>query len=751
MTTRYIGQPQNRVDGRAKVTGTAKYAAEFDAPQLLYGAIVGSTIAKGTIKAIDTSAALALDGVVHVLTHENRRSTAPFDFEYKDMNAPAGSPFRPLRDARILHNQQPIALVVAESLDLARYAALLVRVDYDVEPHETSLSDRLDAGHPPRKRALIPQPRSRGDADAAFASADVRHEAEYVQPYEHHNPMEMHAATVIYEPDGSLAVYVKTQGVHNSKLYIRDVFGVLGLPRRKVRVLSPFVGGAFGSGLRPQAQLFLAVMAALELQRSVRVEFTRQEMFSFSHRPHTILRVALGASADGTLQAIRHEAIANSSPFEDYTENVVNWSGMLYQCDNVALEHKVVPLDLPTPGDMRAPGAPTGIWALESAMDELAYKLNIDPLDLRLSNYAEREQNLDKPFSSKELRECYRQGADAFGWKDRPPEPRSMRDGHELIGWGMATGAWDAFYVPTAARALLTADGRLTVSSGTADIGTGTYTIMTQIAADILGLPLERVTFALGDTTLPLAPTEGGSMTAASCGSAVKEVSEKVRERLFDLARNLPDSPFEGVKLEDTIFADGFIAPSYDPAMRLPITEVMRRSEKGSIEESTSSLRTYAARSRKLQEYARNSHSAVFVEVRVDEDLGTIRVTRAVSAIAGGLVLNPTTARSQIMGSVVWGIGMALGEESVIDQHFGRFMNSNLAEYHVPVNADVPNIDVIFVEEHDEIVNPLGAKGLGEIGIVGVAPAIANAIYHATGVRVRELPIHLDAVMGTSA
>lgn len=501
MTTSYIGQPQSRVDGRAKVTGAAKYAAEHSVPHLLHGVVVASTIAKGAIEKIDASDALALEGVVYVFTHENRPKTARLDLKYKDMIAPPGSPFRPLHDEKILHNDQPIALVVAESLELARYAAALVRVHYQKEPHKTSLAANLAEAHEPRKRPLVPKPESpRGDVKTALAQADVRHEAEYVQPFEHHNPMELFASTVIHEADGSLTIYDKTQGAHNSKLYVANVFG---LSRNKVRVVSPFVGGAFGAALRPQPQLFLAVMASLALKRSVRVEVSRREMFSGPHRPYTIQKLALGASADGTLQAVKHEAFTDTSTFEDFSENIVNWSGMLYQCENVAFDHQLVQLDLPTSGDMRAPGAPTGLWALESAMDELACKLEIDPLELRLRNYAEREQNLDKPFSSKELRACYHQAAEAFGWARRTPAPRSTRAGHELIGWGMATGVWDALYVPTAAKALLTADGRLTVSSGTADIGTGTYTIMTQIAAETLGLPLESVTFALGDTTLP--------------------------------------------------------------------------------------------------------------------------------------------------------------------------------------------------------------------------------------------------------
>jgi xanthine dehydrogenase YagR molybdenum-binding subunit len=442
------------------------------------------------------------------------------------------------------------------------------------------------------------------------------------------------------------------------------------------------------------------------------------------------------------LTALTHEAVAETSHFEEYSENVVSWSGMLYQCDNTKHDHKVVQLDVYTPIDMRAPGASWGVYALECAMDELAYALKIDPLELRLKNYAEKDQNEDKPFSSKELRECYRQGAEKFGWVKRTPEPRSMCDGNQLIGWGMATGAWEAQQRQASTKAVLTLDGTLTVSSATADIGTGTYTIMTQIAAETLGVPLERVTFKLGDSSLPESPVEGGSWTAATIGSAVRAVCEKVRKKLLHLARKGGGSPLAAAKLEDITFSDGCIRLSRDPSQAVSLIAAMRHGGVNVIEEQATSVPDTAQ-----QQYSRYSHSAVFVEVKVDEDLGMIEVARVVSAIAGGRILNPKTARSQVMGGIVWGIGMALEEESVIDQQFGRFMNHNLAEYHVAVNADVPAIEVLFVDEHDDKVNPLGVKGLGELGVVGVAAAISNAVFHATGKRVRELPITLDKVL----
>jgi xanthine dehydrogenase YagR molybdenum-binding subunit len=553
--------------------------------------------------------------------------------------------------------------------------------------------------------------------------------------------MEPFATTVVWN-GSKLDIYDKTQGALNNRGYVCRIFG---LAEDQVRVRSPFVGGAFGSGLRPQYQLVLAVMAALELERSVRVTLTRQQMFTLGRRPQIIQQVALGAKPDGTLQALKHEAVSEASRFEDYSENVVNWSGQLYHCKNVQLDYKIARLDVNTPSDMRAPGASWGLFALESAMDELAYKLTLDPLELRLKNYAEKDLSSGKRFSSKELRECYRQGAERFGWAKRIAVPRSMRDGNSLIGWGLATGVWESWQVPGQARAELTADGKLIVGSSTGDIGTGTYTIMTQIAAETLGIPISDVTFQLGDSTLPKAPVEGGSFTAASVGSAVKEVCEKLGKKVFNRARKMPNSPFADAQFKDVVFADGLIRLQSDSSRSVPILDVMRGGR--SIRAEASVKPKFV----KQMRYSRLSHTAVFAEVRVDEDLGSIEVSRIVSAVAAGRILNPKTGRSQVMGSIVWGIGMALEEESMMDQTCGRFINHNLAEYHVPVNADVNEIDVIFVDEEDSIVNPLGVKGLGEPGVVGVAAAIANAVFHATGRRVRELPITLDKLLARPA
>ena len=487
----YIGTPTSRVDGRVKVTGMAQYAGEFEAPDLAYGSVVTSTIAKGRITRIDATQALAVEGVLDVLTHENRPKMGATDQAFTDEVAPAGSPFRPLYDDKVKFNGQPIALVIAEEWEIARFAATLVHVEYEAESHNTDLHTRRD------KAFVVEKPdKPRGDAAKAFAAAVVRHEAEYFIPVEYHNPMELFAATVVWKDGGKLTVFDKTQGVQNVQRY---VCGVFGLKSDDVRVMSPFVGGAFGSGLRPQYEVVLAVQGALQLKRSVRLVLAREQMYGLGYRPATIERVAIGARADGSLDTITHEAIAMTSQYEEFSRNDTSWSALLYKSPNAKYEHKLSRLDVPTPSDMRAPGAASGVYALECAMDELAVALKLDPVELRMRCYSDRDQNTGAPFTSKQLKECYRKGAELFGWSKRNSEPRSMRDGTDLVGWGMATGVWEALQMPTGARIVLSGNGHAEVSCATSDIGTGTYTVMAQVAADMLGVPIDNVTVKLGE------------------------------------------------------------------------------------------------------------------------------------------------------------------------------------------------------------------------------------------------------------
>jgi xanthine dehydrogenase YagR molybdenum-binding subunit len=727
----HIGSATSRIDGPAKVTGQAKYAADFEATDLVHAYVVESAIPRGRVAGIDISEALRVDGVLDVLTHNNRPPMASNSRAYKDDAAPAkGSPYRPLYNDRIMFGGQPIALVLAEDWETARFAASLVRIEYETDAHVTNLLTERDNAF------IVEKPeKPRGDAAKAYAAADVRHEAEYFVPMEHHNPMELFASTVVWNNGGKLTVYDKTQGVQNVQRYVCSVFG---MDSNDVRVMSPFVGGGFGAGLRPQYQVVLAVLGALMLERSVRLVLTRKQMYALGYRPATIERLSLGANAGGTLDAVTHQAIAVTSRFEEFSRNDTGWSDLLYKCANTRLEHKLARLDVPTSADMRAPGAATGVYALECAMDEIAVALKLDPLQLRLRCYSERDQTEDIPYTSKRLRECYQQGAAAFGWEKRSPEPRSMRDGSELVGWGMATGVWEALQMPATVRIVLTANGYAEVASAASDIGTGTYTIMAQVAADMLGMPLDNISIRLGDSTLPPCPLEGGSWIAASICNAIAHTSAGVCEELLDLANRMKGSPLAGLAPEDVTLSDGRIVSRQDASRAVPIADAMRHSELDRI--TLEKANSFPADS----SHARNTHSAIFAEVRVDEQLDVIRVTRVVDAVAAGRILNLKTAHSQVMGGVVWGIGMALHEEALIDHRFGRIMNANIAEYHVPVNADIHDIKVIFVDEPDEIINPLGIKGLGEIGIVGVAAAIANAIYHATGKRVRDLPITLD-------
>lgn len=732
MTT-HIGTATSRVDGRDKVTGAARYAGEYTAPDLAHGSVVTSTIAKGRITKLDISEAMKVEGVIAILSHRNRPPMADSDKVYKDDVAPKdGSPYRPLYDDEVKFNGQPLALVLAEDFETATYAASLVEIEYQEQPHSTDIERQRG-----NAVALESPAKPRGDAAKAFATSDIRHEADYVVPIEHHNPMELFASTALWQ-DGKITVYDKTQGVQNVQRYLCRVFQT---KPDEIRVMSPYMGGGFGSGLRPQFQVALAVLGARAIKRSVRLVLTRQQMYTIGYRPAMIQRIQLGANRDGTLNAVTHDATTITSQYEDFHRHETTWSPRLYKSETARYEHRLAHLDLSTACDMRAPGAATGVYALEAAMDELAVALKMDPLELRLTCYSDRDQTTGLPYSSKNLRECYQQGAEAFGWARRNPMPRTMRDGSDLVGWGMATGIWEALQVPISVRIVLTANGHAEVACATSDIGTGTYTIMAQVAADMLGLPIENISVKLGDSSLPQSPVEGGSWIAASVSNGIVTTSNAIRDQLLGMAQGIPESPLKGVKADDVTLTGGAIISKKNPRSAITIADAMRQAGVERIaQEKATKFHDDGA-------HAHNTHSAIFAEVKVDEQLGVIRVTRLVSAVAAGRILNPKTARSQVMGGMIWGMGMALHEETLIDHRFGRVMNANIAEYHVPVNADVHDVEVIFVDEQDDIVNPMGIKGLGEIGIVGVPAAIANAVYHATGKRVRDLPITLDKLM----
>ncbi|MCF6101654.1 xanthine dehydrogenase family protein molybdopterin-binding subunit [Mesorhizobium muleiense] len=705
MTAALIGKSVSRVDGRLKVTGAATYAAEFEVPNLAHAAVVRSIVANGRIASIDTAEAERAPGVIAVVTH---RSAPRLAYQpHKGLpDAAVGERLHVLQDDRVTHQGQPIALVVAETPEQAVYAAEVVRVTYRNEAAATdveSVDPVLPTGKPAEWETR------RGEPDSAFEQAEFRVDQTYVIPRENHNPIEMFATIASWQ-GGSLTLWDKTQWVHNVAEEIAAVFGIAA---ENVRVISPFVGGAFGSALRCWPHVTLAALGARVAGRPVKLVLSRREMYyGVGYRPHTVQRAALGASRDGQLQAIRHEGHQETSTYEEFTEALLSATRFLHSCPNVHTRHRIAPMNVHTPTYMRAPGEASGIYALESAMDELAVALSMDPVELRLRNEPDKDEFKDLPFSSRSTRECYRAAAERFGWAQRNAAPRSMRDGRSLIGWGMASATYPMNYAPASAMARLLPDGTAEVMSAASDMGPGTWTSMTQVAADTLGLPIERVKFTLGDTRLPRAPIHGGSMTMASVGSAVQAACRKVREDA--LARASANNIEEAMKrLGQAIEATADVAPGDE-----------------------------------TKRFSMHAFGAVFVEVAVDPDLGETRVRRIVGAYGAGRVVNPKIARSQCIGGMIGGIGMALMEHSVVNPRNGRVTNANLAEYAVPVHADAPPVmDVIFVDEHDPHVNPLGVKGLGEIALVGVAPAIANAIFHATGKRVRELPITPDKLL----
>jgi xanthine dehydrogenase YagR molybdenum-binding subunit len=742
-----IGKPVARVDGRLKVTGGARYAAEFKVANLAHAVLVMSTIASGRIRSIDTKAALSGPGVIAVITHENapRLNFPERPQAIDDFVAPTfGRSFPVLQESTIYFNSQPIAVVVAENLEQAEYAATLVRVVYDQTKHVTSVEDEIARAFA-SPESLMKEPLMgrfadvvRGDPDA-LSKAEVSIDEKYTMPIEHHNPMEL-LSTIAEWTGNKLTLHDKTQWIYNTQRHLALVFG---MSEEDVHVICPFVGGGFGSSLRPWSHPTVAAMAARVVRRPVKLVVQRSQMFSsHGHRPYTIQRVALGANRDGKLTAIVHEGYAQTSFYEDNTEALVNSTRMLYASPNCITKYRLVRGNIQTPLYMRAPGESSCLFALDSAMDELAYKLKIDPLEFRIRNHADRDPQNGLPWSSKSLLECYRRGAEAFDWARRKLEPGSMRDGQYLVGMGISSGTYPVVRFPASARACVFNDGTAVVQSSASDMGPGTWTTMAIVGAEGLAMDLSRVRSELGDSSLPKGSVHGISSTTGSIGSAVHEACLAVRAKLLALASKDQRSPLNGATEEQVTFADGRIALKSDPSRGESYVNILRRNRMDSIDATIDSNP-----GDEEKKFSMHAFSADFVEVRVDAELGSVRVARVVSACAAGRIMNEKTAVSQFIGGIVGGLGQALFEETVMDHRMGRFVNTNLGEYHVPVNADVASIHSFFVEERDDHVNPLGTKGIGELAYAGVAAAVANAVFHATGKRIRRLPITLDKLI----
>ncbi|MBO0698350.1 MAG: xanthine dehydrogenase family protein molybdopterin-binding subunit, partial [Zavarzinella sp.] len=701
---------------------------------------VTSTIARGRVTGYDTAAAEKVPGLVAVLTPRNigplksvPRDLIPGDRPPLELRAP-------LADDRVQHVGQAVAVVVAETFEAATFAASRVKVLYAAE--EPVLDpDRADAtAFEPEKFAGREEMQiHRGDVNKGLADAAVRVEGVYHTPVEHHHPIEPAATVAVWDGD-ALRLHDSSRFVHGVKKVAAAVFG---LPAENVRVSSPFVGGAFGSkGFTWQHNL-LAAAAARQVKRPVKLVLTRAQMFTLAgRRPETRQAVTLGAARDGRLTALRHRTTTETSTLADFIEPCGTLSKHLYSCPNIEIGHRIVHLNRASPVFMRAPGETPGSFALESAMDELAVAAGIDPVELRLRNHADRDEQEDKPWSSKHLKECYRIAAERFGWARRDPRPRAMRDGRLLVGWGMATAAYPGNRMEASAKVRLMADGRAVASSGTHEIGNGAYTVMALIAADALGLPAERVRFELGDTILPFAPAAGGSWSTASVGPAVIAAAEGVKAKLIQMTVADRASPLSGAAADQIVARDGELVNRQEEGKRDKFTDILSRAGKKEIEAEASS-----GPGEERKKFSFLSFGAHFVEVKVDPDLPAVRVTRVVSAFDPGAVLNPKAARSQMLGGITMGLGQALLEHTVYDPRTGAVVNPDLADYLLPVNADVPMIDVAFINEPDRHFNPMGGRGLGELGVPGVAAAVANAVFHATGKRVRELPITVDKVL----
>ncbi len=687
-----LGVAHPRVEGREKVEGKALYAYEHDIDGVVYAWIVQSTVAKGTISAVDGAEARRLPGVLAVISHEN----AP------DLGEVQDGELAVFQSPNVAYRGQIVALTVAETLEAAREAAGVVRVEYAAEAHDVALSvDHPKLYTPEKVNPNFPSETSEGDVDGALAAAAVVVDETYSTPAEHNNPMEPHATLAVWS-GGDLTLYDSTQGAPRA----RDaIAGVFDLPPERVRVISPHVGGGFGSKGTPRPTVIAAAIAARHVDRPVKLTATRQQMFTFvGYRTPTIQRVRLGADAGGRLQAIDHVAYEQTSTIREFAEQTTVPTRMMYASANRRTGHRLAALDVPTPSWMRAPGETPGMYALECAMDELAIACGLDPIELRARNEPEIDPETGLPFSSRGLQECMRLGAERFGWESRDPAPGVRRDGRWLVGTGVASSTYPARRMPSSAFARALPDGTFVVGIGAADIGTGARTVLLQVAADTLEVPPERITMEIGDSALPFAMLAGGSMGTTSWGSAVVRACEAVRAKLGEHGGDVPG---EGVEAH------------------VDTTDEVQAQEK----------------------LARHAFGAQFCEVRVDAATGEVRVSRMLGVFGCGRILNPLTARSQFIGGMTQGISMALHEESVLDLEFGDYLNHDFAQYHVPVFADIEDIEATWIDEEDPHLNPMGAKGVGEIGIVGTAAAVANAVHHATGVRVRDLPIRLDRVL----
>lgn len=733
-----VGRPIARIEGRAKVTGRARFAAEYPIRGVVHAVPVLSTVSRGRISAIDTAEAEASPGVLKVLTHLNAPKLPYQQRKDKPVTDPSvGEPFRPLRSDVITFDRQYVAVVVATTLEQAEAAAAKVRVTYVDTGGAFTFDSALPRAHQPTE-GKASAPYRRGVPEAAFAAAAVKIDQRFVVPTEHHNPLEPHATIAVWNGN-KLTLYDKSQWVQNVQRHAALMFGI---PYANVRVLSPFMGGGFGSALRAWPHIDLAAMAAKVVGKPVKLSLSREAMYgTVGFRPETRMRVRLGADRSGKIGAVMHEAWAQTSTYEEFTENTLGATRLMYDVPNLSTTYRVVPMNVSTPTYMRGPGEVTGMFALETALDELAVALNIDPVELRLKNEPPVDPESKLPWSVRSYTQAMRLGAERFGWSRRTPAPRSMTDGGLLIGLGMAGATYPGNRNPASARVLVNIDGTVTVQSAGTDIGPGTYTSMAQVAADAVGVDVGQVKVELADSKLPYSFPQGGSALFASLSPAVREAGRQVRRQLAELAVADRRSPLFGAPLAALSIDGGQVFVTAASGRTDSFAALLGRAQRALEARVTSSPAAGPAT------HSIHSFGAHFVELSVDPDVYEIRIRRMVSAYGVGRVVNPRTAHSQAVGGMIGGVGMALLEHTDTDPRLGRHMNANLAEYLIPVHADIPVLEPVYLDEVDPYIGPLGAKGLGELPIVGVAAAISNAVYHATGKRIRELPITLDKLL----